>query len=68
MLHLYRSWLRGGITNLWLQPVDGGEPKQVTNFTSDVIHSFDLSRDGKQLVLSRGTNRSDVVLFSDIKR
>ena len=59
---------RGGVTNLWLQPIEGGEPKQLTNFTSDVIHSFDLTRDGKKLVLSRGTNRSDVVLFSGIKQ
>ena len=58
---------RDGVGNLWLQPIEGGEPKQVTNFTSDLIFSYDLSRDGKQLVFSRGTNRSDVVLFSGIK-
>jgi TolB protein len=58
---------RGGVANLWTQTIDGAEPKQLTNFTSDLIHSYDVSRDGKQLVLSRGTNRSDVVLFSGIK-
>jgi len=58
---------RGGVTDLWLQPIDGSKPKQISNFTSDLIHSFDLSRDGKQFVFSRGTNRSDVVLFSGIK-
>lgn len=61
------SLRRGGVGNLWMQPIEGGEPKQLTNFTSDLIFSYDLSRDGKQLVLSRGTNRSDVVLFSGIK-
>jgi Tol biopolymer transport system component len=58
---------RGGVGNLWMQPIEGGEPRQLTNFTSEMILSYDLSRDGKQLVLSRGTNRSDVVLFSGIK-
>ncbi|MGB7202426.1 MAG: hypothetical protein WBD16_09185, partial [Pyrinomonadaceae bacterium] len=57
---------RRSFANLWMQNVAGGEPKQVTNFTSDGIFSFDLSRDGK-LVFSRGTTRSDVVLFSGIK-
>jgi hypothetical protein len=51
-----------------MQPLEGGEPKQLTNFTSDLIYSFDLSRDGKQLVFSRGIRSSDVVLFSGIKQ
>jgi Tol biopolymer transport system component len=58
---------RGGVSNLWAQPLDGGQPKQFTNFTSDLIFSFDLSRDGKQLALSRGTVTSDVVLISNFK-
>ena len=62
------SLRRGGVANLWVQPVDGGEPRQLTNFTSDIILSYDLSRDGKNLVFSRGTRSSDVVLFSGIKQ
>jgi len=58
---------RRGVTNLWMQPAEGGEPKQLTNFTSDLIHWYDVSRDGKQFVFSRGTHSSDVVLFSGIK-
>ncbi len=56
-----------GVSNLWVQPVDGSLPKQLTNFTSDLIFWFDFSRDGKQLALSRGTQTSDVVLISDFK-
>lgn len=59
---------KSGITNLWAQPVDGGAPKQITNFTSDVIYSFDFSRDGKQLTFSRGSIPSDVILISGFKR
>ena len=58
---------RGGVSNLWAQPLDGGQPKQLTNFTSDLIFSFDFSRDGKQIALSRGTVSSDVVLISDFR-
>jgi Tol biopolymer transport system component/tRNA A-37 threonylcarbamoyl transferase component Bud32 len=57
----------GGVSNLWAQPVDGSPPKQLTNFTAERIFGFDLSRDGKQLALSRGTAASDVVLISDFK-
>jgi Tol biopolymer transport system component len=57
-----------GVTNLWAQPIDGSPPKQLTNFASESIFSFDLSRDGKQVALSRGTQSSDVVLISNFKR
>jgi serine/threonine protein kinase len=58
---------RNGITNIWSQPVDGGSPKQLTDFKSDLIFRFDWSRDGKRLVLARGNVSSDVVLISDLK-
>jgi len=56
---------RGGISNLWSQPLDGGPPKQVTDFKSDEIFSFAWSRDGKQLALARGVETGDVVLISN---
>ncbi len=55
---------RGGIENLWAQPIDGGPAKQVTNFTDSKIFSFDWSRDGN-LVTSKGVITRDVVLISD---
>jgi Tol biopolymer transport system component len=57
-----------GVTNLWAQPIDGSPPKQLTNFASERIFGFDLSRDGKQVALSRGTQASDVVLISNFRR
>jgi serine/threonine protein kinase len=56
---------RDEVSNLWQQPVEGGEPKQLTDFKTELIFSFDYSRDGKQLVLSRGTYSRNVVLFSN---
>ncbi|MCA1591879.1 MAG: protein kinase [Acidobacteria bacterium] len=58
---------RGIVSNIWLQPVDGSPPRQLTDFKTDRIFSFDFSRDGKQLALSRGVIDSDVVLIKDFR-
>src|SRR5262249_43747009 len=55
---------RGLVSNIWLQPVDGGAPRQLTDFKTDRIFSFDWSRDGHWLALSRGTVDSDVILIN----
>jgi Tol biopolymer transport system component len=57
----------GGVSNIWLQPLDGGKPKQLTDFQDGLIFDFAWSRDGKQLALSRGMVNSDVVLMSNFK-
>ena len=57
---------RDGVSNLWLQPVVGGDPKQLTDFKSELIEGFDVSRDGK-LVIARGYTARDVVLISDFR-
>ena len=51
-----------GLSDIWSQSIDGGEPKRQTNFKADNIFSFDWSRDNK-LVISHGTSTSDVVLM-----
>jgi Tol biopolymer transport system component len=58
---------RGGVSNIWSQPLDGGAPKQLTDFKTDRIFAFDWSRDGKQLLLSRGNITNDVVLIRDFR-
>ncbi len=55
---------RGGVENIWQQPLDGGSPKQITNFTSDRIFSYDWSDDGKTLAVIRGAWTADMVLLS----
>ena len=55
-----------GIPNLWQMSLEGGgKPKQITNFTSGDIGAFAVSRDGKQLFISRGNIYSDLVLIKD---
>ena len=58
---------RSDTTNLWEQPVTGGEPQQFTKFSSSRIFDFDWSTDGKQLVVTRGDFSSDVVLLSHLR-
>ena len=58
---------RGGVSNIWRQPLGGGHPKQITDFKSERVYSFDWSRDGKQLALARGTTSQDVILIRDFQ-
>ncbi len=55
------------VTNIWSQPLDGGPPKQVTDFRDLLITGFDWSRDGKQLACTRGTLVRDAILITDLK-
>ena len=57
----------GGVENIWRQPIAGGRPTQLTRFKSDLIPGFDISRDGKRLVLQRERITSDAVLIRDVK-
>ncbi|HWW75131.1 MAG TPA: hypothetical protein VNZ44_07040, partial [Pyrinomonadaceae bacterium] len=59
--------LRGGVTNLRLQPIEGGEARQITNFAREIFYSFDLARDGR-LLLANGLTTSDVVILRDPQR
>ncbi len=59
---------RQGVTNVWAQPLAGGAPRQLTNFTSDLVFDYAWSRDGNQLALARGNVTSDVVLLSNFRQ
>ncbi len=58
---------RGGIGNLWLQPVDGGAPKQLTDFKQNGIHRREWTRDGKQVAIVRGEGTSDAIMITDFR-
>lgn len=59
---------KDGVPNIWNQPIDGGPPRQVTNFTGERIFTFDWSPDGKSLSLSRGKTSTDVIVIRDEAR
>jgi eukaryotic-like serine/threonine-protein kinase len=54
-----------GVDNLWRQPLDGSLGRQLTNFTSLKIYSYQWSPDGKSLALVRGDSPSDLVLIQN---
>jgi Tol biopolymer transport system component len=59
--------LRGEIQhkNLWLVDLETGAERQLTNLTPDFdIRDFDISPDGREVVLERVQERSDVVLLN----
>jgi eukaryotic-like serine/threonine-protein kinase len=55
-----------GVSNIWTQPVDGGQPRQETKFTSETIRNFEWSRDGG-LMVSRYFKTRDVVLIRNFR-
>jgi hypothetical protein len=55
-----------GVSNIWLKPLKGGPPKRLTDFRSETISFFDLSRYGKHLICSRGGWTFDLALVRDV--
>jgi len=54
--------------NLWLIDLETGAKRQLTNLAPDFdIRDFDISPDGREVVLERVQERSDVVLL-DLSR
>jgi Tol biopolymer transport system component len=60
-------YTKGWISNIWSQPIAGGEPKQITHFYEELVMDFDVSRDGKRLLIDRHSNSSRVILIRDLK-
>ena len=56
----------GANTNLWIQSISGGKPRQITHFPDSVV-AYAWSPDGKRLALTRRTTSSDVVLLSNFQ-
>jgi Tol biopolymer transport system component/DNA-binding winged helix-turn-helix (wHTH) protein len=57
----------GGVLNVWVQPLGGGPPRQLTHFISDEVQTFAWSPDGRYLALSRGTDIRDAVLITNFR-
>jgi len=57
-----------GVDNLWVQPLDGGPGRQLTNFTTLKIYWYQWAADGKSLALVRGDSPSDLVLIQDSQK
>jgi len=58
------SLSRGGVSNIWIQPLTGGPARQLTKFSTDVIWDFDWAPDNR-LIMARGPRNQDLVLISN---
>ena len=58
---------KGGVSNIWMQPLTGESARQLTNFTEDQIFAFAGSPDGKKLALVRGVNAKSVILMKNFR-
>jgi Tol biopolymer transport system component/DNA-binding winged helix-turn-helix (wHTH) protein len=56
-----------GVGNIWMQPLDGSAPHQVTDFKAEGIFAFDVSNDGKDLVCARGGWKHDILLIKKLR-
>ncbi len=52
-------------SSLWRQPIAGGVPKKLCDF-SDLVFNLAWARDGKNLVVSRGEQRGDALLIPNL--
>ncbi|MGH9584174.1 MAG: TolB family protein, partial [Bryobacteraceae bacterium] len=57
--------LKSGVSNIWVQPLDGSLGRQITNFKSGTFRTFSWSPDGKSLAVIREVSQSDVVLLRE---
>jgi len=60
----------GNLQNLYMEPLAGGPPVQLTHFDSEpgVVSAYAWSRDGKKLAITRAKyNDTDVVMFSGFR-
>jgi Tol biopolymer transport system component len=55
---------RNRAANVWVQHLSGGDPVQLTHFTSGDMFAFGWSKGGKYLAFSRGQKKTDVVMMS----
>lgn len=59
---------QNGASNISFLPLDGAQkPVQLTNFNDSEIFWFDWSRDGRQIVMTRGVLLNDVVLIRNLQ-
>lgn len=54
----------GSVSNIWVQPLNGNPPQQITRFQSGRILAFNWSPGGKRLAFSRAVESSYIALMT----
>ncbi|MGD9588518.1 MAG: hypothetical protein AB7Q37_04445 [Pyrinomonadaceae bacterium] len=58
----------GDFQHLYLLPLDGGAPKQLTDFGSNGVARRNYSLDGKQIAIVRGEGFSNAIMISGFRQ
>lgn len=58
---------RKNVGNVWSQPITGGEPQPLTDFTSGSIYNYAFSADGSRLYVARGNQIRDAILIKNFR-
>ena len=59
---------KGGVSNIWIQPLSGEPAQPLTDFAQDQIFAFTWSPDGKNLAVVRGVNAKSLIFMKDFRR
>ena len=59
--------MQKNVGNIWLQPLNGDAPRQLTNFKDGEIYNYAFSRDGTRLFLARGHQIHDALLIKNFR-
>ena len=57
----------GALQNLWVQPVDGGDAKQMTSFDVPGVARREYSRDGKRIAIVRAEGIGNAIMITDYR-
>jgi len=64
---LLLNTMPSGRANIWLFPLDGRAPKQLTNFPDQLLFRFDVTPDRKAFIVSRGELSRDAVMITGFR-
>jgi dipeptidyl aminopeptidase/acylaminoacyl peptidase len=57
----------GNVDNLYTEPVGGGPPSQLTHYKTDHIRTYEITQDGKTLVISRGNEVANALMITNFR-
>ncbi len=58
---------QNNVCNLWKQPINGGQPTPLTDFTSGKCYALTYSSDGRKIYLARGYELRDAIMIRNYK-
>ncbi|HKS28621.1 MAG TPA: protein kinase [Pyrinomonadaceae bacterium] len=64
---LLYNQMKDNVSNIWRQPLDGGQAVKITDFKENLINDFAYSRDGRLLLCTRGPVIREAMMITDLR-